>query len=101
MASNRIGGPTPGDPNKGQDKVQGPQHRRIEKVEKVREVDEVENEQTRKKFRSFLEEEEDPPPRIPSPFESDFYFTTGQSGGASALGGEARSEEHTSELQSQ
>ncbi len=78
MSSNRVGGPTPAEPGKGQEKTQAQQHRRIEKVEKVREVDEVENERTRKKFQSFMEDEPEEAPRAPSPFETNFYFVTSE-----------------------
>ncbi len=71
MSTNRVGGP--GESGKEPSRVQE-QHRRIEKVEKVRSVDETENERTRKKFQSFLnEEDETEQKRNPSPFETSFY----------------------------
>lgn len=77
MTSNRIGGPTPGEPGKGPDTRMQEQHRRIEKVEKVRAVDETENEQTRKKFQKFMDDDEEPKPKPkePSPFETGFHRT--------------------------
>lgn len=73
--SNRVGGTNPNDP-KGPDSMRSQEHRRIEKVEKVRSVDETENEQrARKKFRSFMDDEESnsKEPRKPSPFETQFH----------------------------
>ncbi len=75
MTSNRVGGPTPGDPNKGPDPRLTEQHRKIEKIEKVRAVDETENEHTRKKFQRFMEDLEpsESEERSPGPLEAEFY----------------------------
>ena len=74
MTSNRVGGPTPSDPNKGPDTRTQEQHRKIEKVEKVRAVDEAENEHTRKKFQRLMEDEEPASqPKTPGPLETSFY----------------------------
>lgn len=80
MTSNRVGGPSPGEPGRGPDTRMQEQHRRIEKVEKVRAVDETENEQTRKKFQKFMDDDEPKPsPKEPSPFETEFH-TAAKSG---------------------
>lgn len=72
MAAGKVGGVSPDDPSKKPET--GIQHRRIEKVEKVKSVDETENERTRRqKFQSFMEDEEEAPPKAPSPFETSFY----------------------------
>ena len=84
MSSNRVGGPTPAEPGKGQEKTVSQQNRRVEKVEKVKKVDEVENEQTRKKFQRYMEDEPPEGPRAPSPFETNFYFVTSEEKPASA-----------------
>lgn len=85
MSSNRVGGPNPAEPNKGQE-TRAQQHRRVEKVEKVKEVDEVENEQTRKKFQSYMEDEPEQGPRAPSPFETNFYFVGSEEKAPAAAG---------------
>lgn len=74
MTSNRVGGSSPTDPNKEPNRTQE-QHRKIEKVEKVRAIDEAENERTRNKFKSFMEDDEEPKTskREPSPLETEFY----------------------------
>jgi hypothetical protein len=73
MTTNRVGGVNPGEPGKGSDGRLEGQHRKVEKIEKVRSIDETENEQTRKKFQSFMSDEEpDTQPKAPSPFESVF-----------------------------
>lgn len=74
MTQNRVGGPSPADPNKGPDTRLQEQHRRIEKIEKVRAVDETENERRRKQFQKFMEEKPpEPEERSPSPLETEFY----------------------------
>lgn len=74
MTSNRVGGPSPSDPDKRPDRTQE-QHRKIEKVEKVKPIEEAENERARKKFKSFMEDDEKPETetRKPSPLETEFY----------------------------
>lgn len=76
MTPNRVGGTSPADPDKGPHRAQE-QHRRIEKVEKVKAIEEAENERARKKFKSFMEEEDkgEIAPRSPSPLEAEFYST--------------------------
>lgn len=86
MTSNRVGGPSSGEPGKGPDTRMQEQHRKIEKVEKVRAVDETENEHTRKKFQRFMDEEPEERERSPSPLESEFYKAAGDVG-KSLLGG--------------
>lgn len=76
MTSNRVGGPSSSEPGKEPDHRLQQQHRRIEKVEKVKAVDEAENERTRKRFRNFMEDDEEesnPKKQAPSPFETSFH----------------------------
>lgn len=71
--SSKVGGP--GEPGREPRAVQD-QTRKVEKIEKIRSVDETENERTRKKFQSFMSEDEDESSektRTPSPFEASFY----------------------------
>jgi hypothetical protein len=71
--SSKVGGP--GEPGKEPSAMQQ-QTRKVEKIEKIRSVDETENERTRKKFQSYMGEDEDESsekPRTPTPFETSFY----------------------------
>jgi len=73
MSAGKVNGPTPSDPGKDV-REQSQQHRRVEKVERISKVSETENEQTRKKFNRFMEDEpEQDSSRAPSPLETDFY----------------------------
>lgn len=74
MNANRVGGPSP-ESGKGIDQKAAGQPRRVEKVEKIKGVEEVENEQTRKKFQSFMDDDEEPNTELkaPSPYNPDFY----------------------------
>lgn len=65
----------PGEPGKVPTRVEEQQNRRVQKVEKVRAVDEAENERTRKKFQTYMSDEDEASEqtRQPSPFETSFY----------------------------
>lgn len=74
MTSSRgVGGP--GEPGKEPARIEQQQGRRVQKIEKVRAVDEAENERTRKKFQSYMSDEDESTEqtRTPSPFETSFY----------------------------
>ena len=74
MSSNRVGG-FDSPESKKDFKPKELDNRRLAPIEKVKAVDEAENEQTRKKFQRFLNEdsEELQTPQAPSPFEINSY----------------------------
>lgn len=76
MSSNRVGG-FDSPESKKDFKPRELDNKRLAPIEKIKAVDEAENEQTRKKFQRFLNEdsEEEPQTQAPSPFELSSYQT--------------------------
>ncbi len=73
MSSNRVG-PIPPDPSRSQAVTPKTQREQAQRVEKVREVDPDEQARKRDQFRMMMEDtDDDAAPRVPSPFETQFY----------------------------